>query len=442
MPWELGLAEAQQVLQQCGLRRRVTLRVDGGFKTGRDVVVAALLGADEFGFGTVPLIALGCVMARQCHLNTCPVGIATQDPELRKGMPGTPDQVVSFLAFVAEEARLILAELGLRTLDEAVGRTDLLCPTAAAENDGLDLSWLLAAPAFPPGRRERRVSPPFRGIAAGLDERLWEDARDASPASPVTLAYAITNRDRAVGARLSGTIAERTGGAGLPHGTVDVELFGIAGQSFGAFLVPGVRLKLEGEAQDYVGKGMCGGEIVVRPPEVASFAAEANVVAGNTLLYGATGGSFFAAGRVGERFCVRNSGAEAVVEGCGDHGCEYMTGGVAVVLGPVGANFGAGMTGGIAYVWDAAALEPGGDDREAVVAGAPPWSDQISAEPLDERDEEDVRAIVGRHLEATGSRRATALLASWETNARRFLKLVPAVAPQAARQPSVAVAGR
>jgi len=442
MPWELGLAEAQQVLLQCGLRRRVTLRVDGGFKTGRDVVVAALLGADEFGFGTVPLIALGCVMARQCHLNTCPVGIATQDPELRKGMPGTPDQVVSFLAFVAEEARLILAELGLRTLEEAVGRTDLLCPTAAAENDGLDLSWLLAAPAFPSGRRERRTSPSFRGIAAGLDERLWQDARDASPASPVRLAYAVTNRDRAVGARLSGTIAERTGGAGLPHGTVDVELFGTAGQSFGAFLVPGVRLRLEGEAQDYVGKGMCGGEIVVRPPEAASFVAEENVVAGNTILYGATGGSFFAAGRVGERFCVRNSGAEAVVEGCGDHGCEYMTGGVAVVLGPVGANFGAGMTGGVAYVWDAAALESGDDAGEAIVAGAAPWSDQISAEPLDQRDEEAVRAIVGRHLEATGSRRAAALLASWDTTAREFVKLVPAVAPQAARQPSVAVAGR
>ncbi|HEV8630943.1 MAG TPA: glutamate synthase-related protein, partial [Thermoanaerobaculia bacterium] len=436
MPWELGLAEAQQVLTQCGLRGRVTLRVDGGFKTGRDVVIAALLGAEEFGFGTVPLIALGCIMARQCHLNTCPVGIATQDPELRRKMPGTPDQVMAFLIFVAEQVRLILSELGLCRLEEAVGRTDLLRPRAAGEGGGeaaeaLDFSWLLAPPlaSHVPGRRSVAYMPPYASSEAGLDERLWSDAQVARATGlPVRLDYGITNRDRAVGARLSGDIAERTAGAGLPAGTVDVKLDGTAGQSFGAFLTAGVRLRLRGEAQDYVGKGMSGGEIIIRPPAESAFASQDNVIAGNTILYGATGGLLLAAGRVGERFCVRNSGAEAVVEGCGDHGCEYMTGGVAVVLGRTGANFGAGMTGGVAYVWD----EDG--------TGAEP-SDQVRSEPLDAADAELLRELVQRHHEATESRHAATLLARWEDTVQRCRKVVPAAAAALAR-PQAAAGGR
>ena len=421
MPWELGLAEAQQVLVQCGLRDRVTLRVDGGFKTGRDVVMAALLGADEFGFGTVPLIALGCVMARQCHLNTCPVGIATQDPELRRKMPGTPDQVVAFLTFVGEQVRMILAELGLRSLGEAVGRNDLLRQRdSVGSAEWVDLSWLLE-PAVAPARHEGvTIAPPYQGMEAGLDERLWADARASVHArAPVRLSYAITNRDRTVGARISGDIAERTAGAGLPRATIDVELHGTAGQSFGGFLVPGVRLVLFGEAQDYVGKGMSGGEIAIRPPREAVFASHENVIAGNTILYGAIGGSFFAAGRVGERFCVRNSGAEAVVEGCGDHGCEYMTGGIAVILGSVGANFGAGMTGGVAYVLE----------EDGVVADHPErhrHSEDVRSRLLGDTDGQLVHELVRRHWEATGSGHAASLLAGWASTVRRFRKVVPA----------------
>jgi glutamate synthase domain-containing protein 2/glutamate synthase domain-containing protein 3 len=433
MPWELGLWEAHQVLVQHGLRDRVTLRVDGGMKTGRDVVIAALLGAEEYVFGTVPLIALGCIMARQCHLNTCPVGIATQDPELRRKMPGTPDQVVAFLSFVAQQVRMILAELGFRSLAEAVGRNDRLRQRGSdAEGDAVDLAFLLAPPPPAPARPRRpRPSAPFQGAEAGLDERLWADARAARERGrPVRLAYEVTNRDRTVGARLSGDLAARTGGSGLAARTVDVELRGTAGQSLGAFLVPGVRLALAGEAQDYVGKGMSGGEIVLRPPAGAAFASERNVIAGNTLLYGATGGSLFAAGLVGERFCVRNSGAVAVVEGCGDHGCEYMTGGVAVVLGPTGANFGAGMTGGVAYLWD-------GEARSAE-----PISDQVRCELLDEADAELLGELVRRHWEATGSRHAGALLVSWEKTLERFSKVVPVgsavVAPVAEEPPAAA----
>jgi glutamate synthase domain-containing protein 2/glutamate synthase domain-containing protein 1/glutamate synthase domain-containing protein 3 len=439
MPWELGLAEAQQALVQQGLRGRVTLRVDGGMKTGRDVVIAALLGADELGFGTVPLIALGCIMARQCHLNTCPVGIATQDPELRRRMPGTPDQVVAYLLFVAQQVRLALAEIGARSLGEIVGRSELLRarPRTGAGQAGetIDLSFLLAPPPAPPVRRRAGAPPPlpFERGEAGLDERLWADARAARVSgAPVRLRYAITNRDRSVGARLSGALAQRTAGAGLPPRTVDVELDGVGGQSFGAFLVRGVRLRLFGEAQDYVGKGMSGGEIVLRPPREARFIAEDNVIAGNTILYGATGGSFFAAGRVGERFCVRNSGAEAVVEGCGDHGCEYMTGGVAVVLGPTGANFGAGMTGGIAFVWDGVAA--------VAEAASGLLSDQVRSEPLDDRDAEHLRDLLRRHADATGSDLAACLLLRWEPALRQFRKVVPSSVPAVVAEPAASAA--
>jgi glutamate synthase domain-containing protein 3 len=395
-------------------------------------VVAALLGADEFGFGTVPLIALGCVMARQCHLNTCPVGIATQDPELRRKMAGTPDQVVAFLAFVAEQVRMILAELGLRSLAEAKGRNDLLHQSdSVGSAEWVDLSWLLEPAVAPAWAGGVAASPPHVGLEAGLDERLWADARAVT--GPVRLSYAVTNRDRTVGARLSGDVAEQTSGAGLPPATFDVELSGTAGQSFGAFLVSGLRLVLLGEAQDYVGKGMSGGEIVIRPPRQASLVSHENVIAGNTILYGATGGTFFAAGRVGERFCVRNSGAEAVVEGCGDHGCEYMTGGVAVVLGGVGANFGAGMTGGVAYLWDGETVVDHPEHGR--------HSDDVRSRPLEDADARQLHELVLRHREATGSSHAATLLASWAATLRGFRKVVPAAAAAAAAEPRATASG-
>jgi glutamate synthase domain-containing protein 2/glutamate synthase domain-containing protein 1/glutamate synthase domain-containing protein 3 len=434
MPWELGLAEAQQVLVESGLRDRVTLRVDGGLKTGRDVVIAAILGAEEFAFGTVPLIALGCVMARQCHLNTCPVGVATQREDLRRRFPGDPDQVVAFMLFVAEQVRHILAEIGERRLDDVVGRSELLCPRQV-EGRGtsrLDLSCLLGGgdrredseerrPRRAASRRRRSERPDRRDF---LDERLW---RDLGPAvergEPVRIETSITNRDRSVGARLAGEIALRTAGEGLPSGSVTVDFRGVAGQSFGVFLAPGMRFRLDGEAQDYAGKGMSGGEIVLRPLAAAGFVSHRNVIAGNTLLYGATGGRFFAAGRVGERFCVRNSGAEAVVEGCGDHGCEYMTGGVAVVLGRTGRNFGAGMSGGVAFVYDA-------DGRIAERVNPA----MVGAEPVaaGDDDQELLRRLVAEHAERTGSRHAAALLADWQRSLGRFRRVVPRQAPAAA----------
>ncbi|MEM8933735.1 MAG: glutamate synthase-related protein, partial [Acidobacteriota bacterium] len=339
MPWELGLAETQQALVANGLRGRVTLRVDGGLKTGRDVVLAALLGAEEFGFGTAPLIAIGCVMARRCHLDTCPVGVATQRETLRAKFPGTPEHVVAFMLFVAEQVRHALAQIGLERLDDAIGRFDLLeAREDRAPVAGLDLAKLLVdpdptgeaprrsvAPRDASGRPTTRISPD-----GGLDDRVAEHA------GAVTR-YAVTNRDRSVGARLSGQRAMRPM-AGAP---LKIDFDGAAGQSFGAFLGPGLDFRLWGDAQDYVGKGLGGGRIVLRPPADARFVASDQVIAGNTLLYGATGGELFAAGRVGERFAVRNSGATAVIEGCGDHGCEYMTAGTVVVLGPTGRNFGA-----------------------------------------------------------------------------------------------------
>jgi glutamate synthase (ferredoxin) len=312
---------------------------------------------------------------------------------------------------------MALAEMGVRRLDEIVGRTDLLRLRNRA-GEGLDLSCLLGAP--PRATASAGLAPaPFSGDAAALDERLWADARSVvETVGPIRLTYGITNRDRAVGARLSGAIAARAPGGTLPPGTIDVELYGSAGQSFGAFLVSGMRLRLFGDAQDYVGKGMSGGEIVVRPPREASFASQDNVIAGNTLLYGATGGSLFAAGRVGERFAVRSSGAEAVVEGCGDHGCEYMTGGIAVVLGDTGVNFGAGMSGGVAYAWDP-------DERFTRRMAA----DQVRSEPLAPEDQVILRGLVRRHAEATESAHAATLLARWDALVGSFVKVVPATAP-------------
>jgi glutamate synthase domain-containing protein 2/glutamate synthase domain-containing protein 1/glutamate synthase domain-containing protein 3 len=438
LPWELGLAETQQVLVANRLRERVRLRVDGGLKTGRDVVLAALLGAEEFGFGTSALVAVGCIMARQCHLDTCPVGVASQREELRRRFPGKPEHLISFLLFVAEQVRRILAELGLRRLADAVGRTDLLEVRDVESPKGvrLDLEALLYDPD-PAGTRPRRCLaerndppaavnfPPIppEGAAPPLDDVLWRDGRGAIDAGePLALSYPITNRDRTVGARLSGEIARRTRGEGLPEGTVDARFRGAAGQSFGAFLERGLRLTLEGEAQDYVGKGMHGGEIVLRPPAACPFPAHDNVIAGNTLLYGATGGRFFAAGLVGERFAVRNSGCEAVVEGCGDHGCEYMTRGTVVVLGPTGRNFAAGMSGGAAYVLDASGVFPRRVNTGMVEIG------RLGAED----DADALRRLVARHREVTGSVRAAGILERWDDVLPSFWKVSPAGVDDAA----------
>jgi glutamate synthase domain-containing protein 3 len=388
------------------LRERVRLRVDGGVKTGRDVVVAALLGADELSFGTALLLAEGCLMVRSCHLDTCPVGIATQRPELRAKYAATPEQVEAYLLFVAEDARRLLASLGLRSFEEAVGRTDLLCRrhTDDPRAETLDLAPLLEAPV---GRYAAEPMPVAGG--GGLGERLAADARPAleGPAL-VEPSYSITTWDRTVGARLGGLIG-RQFGSQAPPGRIRARFEGSAGQSFGAFLAAGVELDLVGEANDYVGKGMGGGRIVIRPPDGD---AGDPVLAGNTVLYGATGGELYCAGRAGERFAVRNSGAVAVVEGIGDHGCEYMTNGTVVVLGPAGRNFGAGMSGGDAYVYDSAGELPLLLNDDLVVIGRVTGDSEL-------------RRLVERHARYTGSQLAAALLSDWETAVAEFWHVRP-----------------
>jgi len=407
LPWELGLAETRRRLVEEGLRERVRLRVDGGFRIGRDVVVAAMLGADEFSFGTAALLAEGCLMVRTCHLDTCPVGIATQRPELRARFAGTPEMVSAYLTLVAEDVRRILASLGLRSLEEAVGRTDLLRPAGAT---GLAVERLLepdGAPAFAP-------SPPPRPRSR-LGDRLAEEAAAALlRGDGLELSYGITNRDRAVGARLGGAVAAAVGD-GPPPGRVRVRLTGDAGQSLGAFLVDGVELRLEGTANDGVGKGMAGGRIAIAPPRGAAPSA---VLVGNAALYGATGGELFVAGGAGERFAVRNSGAVAVVEGVGANGCEYMTGGVVVVLGDVGPNLGAGMTGGVAYVLRADARLAPRTNRDLVEIVEPSGVDL-----------HELLHLLRRHHRHTGSELAARLLAGWPRSARAFRRVAPRDAP-------------
>jgi glutamate synthase (ferredoxin) len=415
LPWELGLAETQQVLVKNGLRGRVRLRVDGGIRTGRDVVFAALFGAEEYGFGTAALLASGCVMARQCHANTCPVGIATQREDLRAKFPGKPEHVISFMLYVAEQVRLILSETGCRSLDEIIGRTDLLEPrtdVTLPKCDRLDLTALLARPSVfnPTGSRtlELRQTSPANvrpETEMPLDERLLADAWPLISAGALfRQTYPITNRDRTVGARLSGEIARLRGEEGFPDGTIDARFEGAAGQSFGAFCTRGMRLTLKGDAQDYVGKSMHAGTIVIAQPDGCPVESHLTTIIGNTVLYGATGGELFAAGRAGERFCVRNSGATAVVEGCGDHGCEYMTGGTVVVLGVFGRNFAAGMSGGEAFVLDLHGHLPELANREMItLARVTPGT----------ATEARLRALVERHHELTASPRARAILDTW-----------------------------
>ncbi len=417
-PWELGLAEVQQTLVMNDLRGRVVLRVDGGLKTARDVVVAAVLGAEEYGFGTAALVAMGCVMARQCHLNTCPVGVATQKPELREKFDGSPENVIRYFTNLAGQVREVLAGLGYRSLEDLIGRTELLEARVDAEKPrwrGIDLSDLLADPD-PAGTRPRRHTRERNDRPdASIDDLLLQDAMDAiKENSSITLSYDIQNTRRAVGAKLAGEIAFHYGDRGLDS-TVECRFRGSAGQSFGAFCIRGLRLVLTGEANDYVGKGMHGGELIVRPPGNAGFPSHRNAIVGNTVMYGATGGVLYAAGCAGERFCVRNSGGHAVVEGVGDHGCEYMTAGVVVVLGGAGRNFGAGMTGGTAYVLDE---EESFENR---------YNPQLVGIHRVEQpgDVGLLKKMIGRHLEKTNSRRASAIITRWDEFLPRFWRISP-----------------
>jgi glutamate synthase domain-containing protein 2/glutamate synthase domain-containing protein 1/glutamate synthase domain-containing protein 3 len=420
-PWELGLAEAQQVLVRNGLRERVTLRVDGGLKTGRDVVIAAMLGAEEFNFGTAALIALGCRYVRQCHLNTCPVGIATQDEDLRKRFEGKPEHLIAYLDAVAREIRTILATLGFRSLDEVVGRTDFLQQRSIPDHpkaNTLDLSSILVRRDYESEQRFRVWHRNDRPDSP-LDDTILLDVKDAiSRQMPVIRSYAVRNIHRSVGAKLSGEIAYLYGHKGLPPGTIELRLRGSAGQSLGAFLVHGVRILLEGEANDYVGKGLSGGEIVVTPSS-ARLQAPADIIAGNTVLYGATEGKLFLRGRAGERFAVRNSGAIAVCEGVGDHGCEYMTGGTVLILGTTGRNFGAGMTGGTAFVYDVTHQFEQRINRE-----------YVRLERVEEEDDlRALRSLLHRHSDLTGSLRAQEILSQWEDESSLFWKVLPLVSP-------------
>ncbi|HEY2672507.1 MAG TPA: glutamate synthase large subunit [Rugosimonospora sp.] len=414
-PWELGLAEAQQTLLANGLRDRVTVQVDGQLKTGRDVVVAALLGAEEYGFATAPLIVEGCVMMRVCHLDTCPVGIATQNPVLRARFTGTPEFVENFFLFLAEEVREYLASLGFHSLDEAIGHAEMLDLRPAVEQwkaEGLDLSPVLHVPDLSDDAPLRRMTNQDHGLDKALDNQIVAGAAPAlSDGTPTRIEIDVRNEHRSVGAMLGGEVTRRFGGKGLPDDTIEVHLRGTAGQSFGAFVPNGVTLRLNGDANDYVGKGLSGGRLVIRPDETAPFVAEDQIIAGNTILYGATGGELFLRGLVGERFAVRNSGAVAVVEGVGDHGCEYMTGGTVVVLGPTGRNFAAGMSGGTAFVWR---LNSGRVNRELV-----------ELEPVAADDKRALRDLVERHLAETGSAVAERMLANWAASVEEFTAVIP-----------------
>lgn len=416
-PWELGLSEAQTTLVLNKLRNRVRLQVDGQMKTGRDVVIGALLGAEEFGFATTILVVLGCVMMRHCHSNTCPVGVATQDPELRKRFKGKPEHIIQYLHFVAEEVRHYMAQLGFRTFDEMVGRSDLLEMNRAIDfwkAKGLDYSGILYQASTKP-EEIRCTHSQETGLDGAADYEILKKAETAiETKKPVSLSFSIRNTNRTFGTIVSSRIAQKYGYAGLPDDTVSIHLQGSAGQSFGAFGAHGLTLELEGEANDYVGKGLSGAKIIVRPPKRSSFAPENNVIAGNVILYGATSGEVYLNGCAGERFGIRNSGALAVVEGVGDHACEYMTGGRIVVLGPTGINFGAGMSGGIAYVYD----EGGQFDSLCN-------TDMIDLDPLNAADEKELKTLIENHVKYTGSPKAKRILENWDRECEFFVKVFP-----------------
>jgi glutamate synthase (NADPH/NADH) large chain len=449
-PWEIGLAETQQTLLLNGLRTRIAVLADGGLRTGRDVAIAALLGADEFGFATAPLIAAGCIMMRKCHLNTCPVGVATQDPVLRARFTGQPEHVINYFFFVAEELRALMAELGFRTVNEMIGRVDRLDAAPALDHwkaAGVDLSRILYAAPAEGAKGLWNQDRQDHGLGRALDNTLIADAKAAlERGEPVRGSYEVRNVNRTVGAMLSGEVARAYGHAGLPEDTISLSFRGNAGQSFGAFAARGVSLELVGDANDYVGKGLSGGRVVVRQPPEARREPTRNIIVGNTVLYGAIAGEAYFEGVAGERFAVRNSGAVTVVEGLGDHGCEYMTGGVVVVLGDTGRNFAAGMSGGVAYVYD-----PRGRfaelcntamvvlERVAPAAEAPfnaadepfrPSERALSVEnsgmgDMLRFDAERLRMLIERHHRHTGSRRAAEILGAWDQAVGSFVKVMP-----------------
>jgi len=419
-PWELGLAEAQHTLMVNNMRGRVTLQIDGQMKTGRDVVIAALLGAEGYGFATAPMVVSGCILMRVCHLDTCPVGVATQNPELRKRFSGQPEFVETFFEYIAEEVREHLASLGFRTLDEAIGQAHLLDVNRAISHwkaDGLDLEPLLSTDHIRPGISMKNAEGQDHELADHFDNELIRLAQNAlDSGEPVTISREIRNTERAVGTMLGHEVTKRHGEHGLPTGTIDVSLTGAAGQSLGAFMPGGITLRLSGDANDYVGKGLSGGQIIVRPPSGSVFAPERNVIAGNVIGYGATSGSLFISGVVGERFLVRNSGATAVVEGVGDHALEYMTGGLALIIGETGRNLGAGMSGGTAYVFRL---------REERINQAALKSGELELTLLGSGDHEIVRDLLRQHLEATGSPQAQRLLEDEEGSFAQFVKITP-----------------
>jgi glutamate synthase (NADPH/NADH) large chain len=419
IPWELGLAETQQVLVMNDLRGRIRVQTDGKLQTGRDIAIAALLGAEEFGFATIPLIALGCIMMRKCHLNTCPVGIATQDESLRKKFAGQPEHVVNYFFFVAEQLREIMAQLGFRKLNEMIGRVDMLEMRQAIEHwkaRGLDYSTILYNPPAP-GRVARRcVQAQDHGLDTALDHQLIATAAPAiETRTPVRIELPVRNVHRTVGTMLSGEVVRRYGSEGLPDDSIHIKLNGSAGQSLGAFLAKGLTIELEGDGNDYVGKGLSGGRLIVYPPKNSTFPPEENILIGNTALYGATSGEAFFNGVGGERFAVRNSGATAIIEGLGDHGCEYMTNGLVVVLGKCGRNFAAGMTGGIAYVFD--------ERGDFVVKRCNTAS--VDLDPVETQDVEALKTLIARHVELTGSPRARWILDHWAESLPRFIKVFP-----------------
>jgi glutamate synthase (NADPH) large chain len=454
-PWEIGLAETQQTLLLNNLRSRIAVQVDGGLRTGRDVAIGALLGADEFGFATAPLIAAGCIMMRKCHLNTCPVGVATQDPILRKRFTGQPEHVINYFFFVAEELRAIMADMGFRTVEEMIGRVDRVNMAKALDHwkaEGIDLARVLHQVPPPEGTRFHQTGAQDHGLDKALDQELLREAAPALDGKEiVTIERTVKNVNRTVGAMLSGEIARRHGHAGLPENTIQIRLNGVAGQSFGAFLAHGVTLDLTGDANDYVGKGLSGGRIIVRQPEKSTRNPAENIIVGNTVLYGAIAGEAYFQGVAGERFAVRNSGAVAVVEGTGDHGCEYMTGGVVVVLGKTGRNFAAGMSGGVAYVYDdeggfarlcnAAMVDLerlGSTDDGEIGSGRPSQRgsgvhDQGMGDML-RHDVERVKILLQRHHLHTGSKAAKALLNDWAVAQTRFVKVMPRDYARALRQ--------
>jgi glutamate synthase (NADPH/NADH) large chain/glutamate synthase (ferredoxin) len=418
LPWELGLAEAHQTLLLNGLRSRVRLETDGQLRTGRDVVVAALIGADEFGFATAPLIVEGCLMMRKCHLNTCPVGIATQDPELRSKFTGKPEHIVNYFFFVAEDVRSYMAKMGFRTIQEMIGRSDKL-KVRNLDNHWkakkLDLSRLLYRPkivSFEELAKRQKETPPIDPMAYQL---IVKSKLALEKGDQVTFQMPIRNTDRTVGTLLSSKVVKKWGALGLPQDTITINFKGSAGQSFGAFLCPGITLRLEGETNDYVGKGLSGGKIVLAPEADAAFDSDNAILIGNTALYGATAGEAYLGGRAGERFAVRNSGAQIVVEGVGDHGCEYMTGGVVVILGQTGRNFGAGMSGGLAYIFD-----ENSDFKSKCNLG------MVEVENINESDDEiQLLSMIQAHRKHTGSKKAQVILNQWSQLRLKFLRVLP-----------------